>query len=88
MMKFKSINSENNPTFKNLLKLTKARAIKKHGLALLSGPKQVGEVLEEFPDRCHSLVFSEYHEPPDRSTAGGIPSYRMKGSLFRQIDLY
>ena len=71
-----------------MLKLTKARGIKKHGLALLSGPKQVKEVLAEFPDRCDSIIFSDRHEPPDESTTVGIPSYCLKTDLFRQIDIY
>jgi len=87
-MQFKTINSENNPTYKNFLKLTKARAIKKHSLALLSGPKQGREVLEEFPDQCCSLIFSENHDPPAASFSNGILSYRMKEALFRQIDIY
>jgi len=87
-MKFKTINSENNPTFKSFLKLTRTRGIKKHGLALLSGPKQVKEVLTEFPDRCGSIIFSDRHEPPYESTTVGIPAYCLKTALFRQIDIY
>jgi tRNA G18 (ribose-2'-O)-methylase SpoU len=88
VIKFKAITSESNSTFKSFLKLTKARAIKKYGLTLLSGPKQVREVLEEFPDRCHSLILSENHVPPAIPIINRIPSYLMKLSLFRQIDLY
>jgi tRNA G18 (ribose-2'-O)-methylase SpoU len=88
MKTFKEITSESNPIFKRLLKLTKARGIKKHGIALLSGPKQAGEVLEEFPDRCDSIIFSDRHEPPTESTTVGIPSYCLKSALFRQIDIY
>ncbi len=87
-MKFKEINSESNPTFKLLLKLTKAHGIKKHGLALLSGPKQVREVLKEFPDRCNSIIFSELHESSSELIAPDIHSYRLKAALFRQIDIY
>lgn len=87
-MSYKQINSESNPTFKLLLKLTKAHGIKKQGLALLSGPKQVREVLKEFPDRCDSLIFSELHESPSEIIAADIRSYRLKAALFRQIDIY
>ena len=88
MKLFKEINSERNPSFKLLLKLTKARGLKKHGLALLSGHKQVKEVLQEFPDQCDSIIFSDRHEPPYESTTVGIPSYCLKTALFRKIDIY
>jgi len=49
-MRLKEINSVRNTTFKLFLRLTKSRGIKKHGLSLLSGHKQVSEVLKDFPD--------------------------------------
>ncbi len=84
----KKINSENNATFKLFLKLTKARGIKKNGLALLSGPKQVREVFNDFPDRCAGIIFSDQHVPPAESTSAGIPSYCLNTAMFRQVDIY
>ena len=55
-MKIKKIDSETNTTFKLFLKLTTARGIKKNSLALLSGPKQVAEMLKEFSGQCAGLV--------------------------------
>ncbi|MBW1901071.1 MAG: RNA methyltransferase [Deltaproteobacteria bacterium] len=88
MMAPKKINSESNSTFRLFLKLTKARGIKKNGLALLSGPKQVKEVLQEFPDRCAGILFSQHHELPSESSATDIPCYCLDAGLFRQIDLF
>ena len=88
MMALKKIESESNSTFRLFLKLTKARGIKKNGLALLSGPKQVREVLAEFPDRCAGILLSHHHELPSESSAMDIPCYGLDAGLFRQIDLY
>jgi len=88
MRKLKNINSESNVTFKLFFKLTKARGIKKNGLALISGPKQVREVLREFSDRCAGIIFSEQHKPPFGSVPKDIAGYCLNRVLFRQIDLY
>ncbi len=88
MNSFKEINSESNPTFKSFIKLTKARGIKKQGLALLSGPKQIREILTEFPDQCDSIIFSDLHEQPSETNAADIPSYCLDRALFRQLDIY
>ena len=87
-MKRKDITSETNATFKLLLKLKTTHGIKKNGLALLSGPKQVMEGLEEFPDQCGGIIFSDDHEPPYESTKSDIRSYCLKADLFRRIDIY
>jgi len=55
-LKIKEISSGQNPFFKKLLRLNGSRGIKKFGLALLSGGRNVKEVLEYFPDRCTGLV--------------------------------
>lgn len=87
-MKVKEITSESNTTFKLFLKLTKARGIKKHRAALLSGPKQVQEVLREFPEQCAGIIFSDHHKSLPEFFAEDKPSYRLSPDLFRQIDLY
>ena len=87
-MTVKRINSESNTTFKRLLKLSKAQGVKKYGLALMSGPRQVREVLEEFPGQCDHIIFSDQQSPPPESSASGIPAYCLKTPLFRQIDRY
>lgn len=87
-MTVKKINSVSNATFKLLLKLSKAQSAKKYGLALISGLKQVREVLEEFPEHCDHIIFSDQQKHPLESHSSAIPSYCLKASLFRQIDRY
>jgi tRNA G18 (ribose-2'-O)-methylase SpoU len=88
MMKLKKITSPNNTTFKTFQKLMRTRGIKKYGMALLSGPKQVREVLLEFQNRCAGIIFSDQADLPFEPTAKDIPSYQLSSNLFREIDLY
>jgi tRNA(Leu) C34 or U34 (ribose-2'-O)-methylase TrmL len=87
-MKTIDISSPNSHTFKTLLRLTKARGIKKYGMAIVSGPRQINEVARDFPDRCEALIFSEDQSPPSVAPIDHILRYRLAGELFRQIDLF
>lgn len=84
----KEIVSPNNPIFKNFLKSLKTRGIRKQGLALLSGPKQVCEVLEEFKEVCAGIVFADPETIPEVGDSGDIPCYRLHPDLFRRLDLH
>jgi tRNA G18 (ribose-2'-O)-methylase SpoU len=87
-MKVKEIESQRNPTFRKFLKILKGQGIKKHGLAFLSGPKQVGEVLKDFPARCVGLVVSNKQDVPIKSMPDQITIYRLGTDLFREIDVH
>ena len=83
-----NISSRNNPTFKSFLKLHSGKGIKKQGLALLSGPKQVGEVLHEFPEKCSGILSTADMPAPTGSTRQGVETYQLVPELFRELDLY
>jgi tRNA G18 (ribose-2'-O)-methylase SpoU len=85
-MNIKRITSPYNPTVKIFTRLTKARGIKKYGMALFSGPKQVREVLQEFSDRAAGVIFSDRQEPPIGPATENIPYYHLSPDLFNQID--
>jgi tRNA G18 (ribose-2'-O)-methylase SpoU len=87
-MKTIDISSPNSGTFKTFLKITKARGIRKHRMALLSGPKQTEEVLREFPGRCVGVIFSEDHALSPVAETGSIPGYCLSRELFHQVDLF
>jgi tRNA G18 (ribose-2'-O)-methylase SpoU len=87
-MKVKEIISQKNPTFRRFLRVLKGQGIKKHGLAFLSGPKQVGEVLKDFPDRCAGLVVTKKQDVPRESIPDQITIYQLGTDLFREIDLH
>ncbi|MBW2710195.1 MAG: RNA methyltransferase [Deltaproteobacteria bacterium] len=87
-MKTIEINSSQNTTFKRFLRLKNPRDIRKHERALLSGPKQIREVLREFPDRCTGIIFSSRHDVPDFPGTGAIPRYCLSPDLFSQVDCF
>ena len=58
------------------MKVLKGQGIKKHGLAFLSGPKQVWEVLKDFPDRCAGLVVTKKQDAPRESIPDQITIYQ------------
>ena len=80
-MKIVDIKSPDSRTFKRMMGLAKARGIKKHSLAFISGPRQTREVAGDFPDRCEALVFSEDHGASSVEAFGPIPGYRLVRGL-------
>lgn len=87
-MKTIEINSSKNTTFKRFLRLRNPRDIRKQERALLSGPKQIREVLEEFPNRCTGIIFSSRQRSPDFSESDAIPRYSLSPDLFDQLDWF
>ena len=70
------------------MKLFTGKGIRKHGLALLSGPKQVAEVLQEFPEKCAAVILEDRMSVPPRSAGHGIDASQLIPELFRELDLY
>lgn len=87
-MRTKDIISRDNPTFKTFLRISKAKGIKKEGLALLSGPRPIEEVLRAFPQRAAGLIYSSDHEPLSTPLQHAEPRYRLSPDLFRLLDVF
>lgn len=85
-MEPKKIRSRDNPAFKMWLRLRHARGIKKEGLALLSGLKQVREILATHPEQCAGIICTEEHAPLIGPST--LPRYCLSPSLFRMLDLF
>jgi tRNA G18 (ribose-2'-O)-methylase SpoU len=84
-MDIHDLSSRSNPAFKGFQRLLDGQGVKKEGLSLLSGPKQVREVLREFPDRCVAVLFKRGHSPQIHE---GVRGYRLSAELFREVDVY
>ena len=84
----KEIESPNNRAFKTFLKLGGTRGIRKHGLALISGPKNVADILRDFPRHCTGIIFSHDHGEPAENIPLHVTPYRVAADLFRQIDFH
>ncbi len=70
------------------MKLLSGKGIKKQGRALLSGPKQVGEVLQEFPEKCTGILSTSGMSVPAGITREDLEAYQLAPELFRELDLF
>jgi TrmH family RNA methyltransferase len=83
----RTIESADNPLFKDLRKLLNARGIKKQGRAILAGARLTAEACLRHPDRCRAWLV-----PAGKSDAAapadGRSVYRLTPALFRELDLF
>ncbi len=82
------ISSQRNPIFKKFKRVVGHRGVKKEGLSLLSGKRQVKELLFDFPQWCRGIVLSEAHDVPEAVSHRELPAYRLSPRLFGEIDLF
>ena len=87
-MNVKEINSRHNHDFQAFLRVLKGQGVKKQGLAFFSGPKQVREILTEFPEHCEGLILSTKQKMPEGSLSRNIQAYSLSAELFREIDAF
>jgi tRNA G18 (ribose-2'-O)-methylase SpoU len=87
-MKVKEIQSRQNQDFQAFLKILKGQGVKKRGIAFFSGPKQVKEVLTEFPEQCEGIIFSSKHKMPEAIPTGNLQAYSLSAELFREVDAF
>lgn len=82
------ITSAANPRYKTWLKLLEARGVKKHGQALLAGPKIIHEVLARFPERVLGLIARKEEDAAALPLPPGVPVHLLPGNLFAALDIY
>ncbi len=87
-MKSIRIATPENRTFKSFLKLSTNRGIRKNRMALLSGPKPISEVLEEFAPHCLGVITSENQALPAKAVEKGLTHYSVVQPLFRRLDVH
>ncbi len=80
----REITSEANPTFQRFFDLLGGRGVRKHGEAILSGPRLCDEMLARFPDRVAGWLTDAKGAPPP---AESIVWYRFSDSLFKALDV-
>jgi 16S rRNA (guanine(527)-N(7))-methyltransferase RsmG len=86
--RIKEISSQANETFKTFLKSLSGKGIKKHRMALISGPKQVRDIINDYPERCRGwLMHTRSEDFPEDLPAHTI-IYRLHPELFRQLDIF
>jgi 16S rRNA (guanine527-N7)-methyltransferase len=83
----RDIASEQNDTFKNLKRLLSGRGIRKQERALVSGTKQVEDVLTAFPERALAWITDETLPPPPDGAPSRMGWYRLSRPLFKTLDV-
>lgn len=84
----KKIESEHNEVFKDLRKLLTSRGIKKQEKALVSGSKQVLEILNDFPERIEAWISSGERTPPPADAPEHLSWYQLSSPLFQSLDIF
>lgn len=82
----RAISSDQNPLFKELKRLLTGRGIRRAGRALVSGEKQVAEVLAAHPRLCLAWVSGPEQPPPE--TAAALEWYQLAPDLLKEVDLF
>lgn len=80
--------SAKNQHYKMWLRLLDGRGIKKHELALVSGRKIIGEVLEQFPQRIKGIILRKAEQAQEITVPDECPVYLLPHDLFAALDIY
>ena len=84
----KKISSRHNPFFKKLRTLKSSRGIKKQGMALMAGEKNIMEVVKDFPSQCIGLVTFSLEGIGSNTLRPDLPVYLMPRNLFQVLDFF
>ena len=79
--------SAQNPKFKVWEKLLDSRGLRRYGLALVSGPKQVRELVTERREICDAVLLKGLEDPAE-DMPPDLGYFRLRPELFRRLDLF
>ena len=82
------LESEQNRRFKDLKKLLGSRGIKKADQALMSGSRQVSEMLARFPERCLAWITSGDAISPPPESPERMHWLQLDEVLFQALDIF
>ena len=82
------VSSSSNKSYKEWKALLTGRGIKRHGKALVSGPKVVSELFNLYPERIQGWITIPDGSPPPTEMSCNIPWYRLNKNLFRELDIH
>ena len=84
----KVIESEQNDQYKDMKKLLTSHGIRKLGLALVFGSKQVIETIRDFPERCEAWITDGDDPPPPPDAPPGMAWRQLAHPLFTALDAF
>jgi 16S rRNA (guanine(527)-N(7))-methyltransferase RsmG len=80
----RDVTSAANPMFQRAADLLNGRGVRKHGKALIAGPKIVAEVLAHHPERAEAWITAADGPPPPEEAR--LTWLRLGDALFRRLD--
>jgi len=80
----REIASESNATYRQLSDLLTGRGVRKHGRAILAGPRITAEVAERFPERVEGWITDAEGPPPEDAS---WTWHRLAAPLFKTLDV-
>ena len=83
----KEVSSASNPSFRLARDVLSGRGIRKHGKALIAGPRIIGEVLDRFGDRVEAWLTGPAGDPPPEALGREATWLRLDAALHRELDV-
>ena len=84
----REIESPSNREYRKLAALLTGQGIRKHGMALFSGARPIGELLGSYRDSCKGWITQRRGGPPPPQEAADLLTwYRLSAPLFRELDV-
>jgi 16S rRNA (guanine(527)-N(7))-methyltransferase RsmG len=80
----RELSSESNPSFRTFRDLLTGRGVRKHGQALIAGPRIIAEVRDRFPERVLAWITDDSQSPPADDF---VEWYRLSRPLFKELDV-
>ena len=80
----RELSSESNPSFRTFRELLTGRGVRKHGQALIAGPRIIAEVRDRFPERVLAWITDDSQSPPADDS---VEWYRLSKPLFKELDV-
>lgn len=82
------LDSANNSRFKALKKLLTGRGLKKSGEALMSGRRQIADMLQRRPDQCRFWITRGQSDPPPPESPRQLSWLQLSAPLFKTLDIF
>jgi 16S rRNA (guanine527-N7)-methyltransferase len=80
----RELSSESNPSFRIFRDLLTGRGVRKHGQALIAGPRVIAEVRDRYPGRVLAWITDDLQSPP---AGESVEWYRLSKPLFKELDV-
>ncbi|HEU4364528.1 MAG TPA: RNA methyltransferase [Candidatus Krumholzibacteria bacterium] len=85
---FRRIESDRNALYQALRRGLSGREIRREGVALVSGPKTIRDIVRALPGLCEAWVSSDGQPEPPMALPEGAFWYQLSARLFKSLDIF